>query len=139
MNIPITAINKAAIFSADMASELLGVGYIIGFRTSAIMMAGAVLGYLVIIPIIYFVGEYAPGLVPPSEEKLIRDMGTGDLRNNYLLFIGAGCVATAGIISMAHTLPMIIRSVRGGVATVRDTTNGSESEGTVPEPRTNFR
>ena len=44
-----------------MASELLGVGYIIGARTSSIMMAGAVLGYLVIVPTIYFFGEsYRP-------------------------------------------------------------------------------
>src|SRR5439155_13449782 len=58
--VPIGAINKAAVFAADMASELLGVGYIIGYRTSAVMMAGAVLGYFVIIPTIYFIGVLAP-------------------------------------------------------------------------------
>ena len=57
-----------------MASELLGVGYIIGMRTSAIMMAGAVLGYLVLIPTIYFVGEHASVVIPPSSEKMIKDM-----------------------------------------------------------------
>src|SRR5947199_182124 len=45
--IPLGFINRAAVFSGDMASELLGVGYIIGMRVSAIMMAGAILGYLV--------------------------------------------------------------------------------------------
>src|SRR5215831_3778291 len=74
ISIPLGVINKAAQFSADMASELLGVGYIIGFRTSAIMMGGAVLGYLVIIPTVYFVGEHAPEAVPPSSGKLIKDM-----------------------------------------------------------------
>ncbi len=125
VEVPILAINKAAVFAADMASELLGVGYIIGFRTSAIMMAGAILGYLVILPIIFFIGEYAPSVIPPSETKLISDMSIGDLRNNYLLFIGAGCVATAGLISMARTLPMIVRSARAGMATLGGgTTNG---------------
>src|SRR6516165_8710147 len=90
IQVPINVINKAAAFSADMASELLGVGYIIGMRTSSIMMAGAVLGYLVIIPTIYFIGENASVVIPPSSEKLIRNMSIGELRNNYLLFIGAG-------------------------------------------------
>lgn len=117
--VPIGVINKAAVFSADMASELLGVGYIIGMRTGAIMMGGAVLGYLVIIPTIYFVGEAATVVIPPSSEKLIKDMSIGDIRNNYLLFIGAGCVATAGLISMARTLPMIVRSATSGMASVR--------------------
>src|SRR5439155_2834262 len=58
--VPVTAINKAAVFAADMASELLGVGYNIGLRTSAIMIGGAVLGYQVIIPTIYFAGQHAP-------------------------------------------------------------------------------
>jgi putative OPT family oligopeptide transporter len=130
ISIPITAVNKAAQFSGDMASELLGVGYIIGYRTSAIMMAGAVLGYLVIIPVIYFVGQYAPQIVPPSNEKLIKDMSISQLRNNYLLFIGAGCVAAAGIISMGRTLPMIVRSVRSGMASVRGGA-GNNVESTV--------
>ncbi len=124
VSVPIAVINKAAVFSADMASELLGVGYIIGMRTSAIMMAGAVLGYLVLIPTIYFIGEHAAVVIPPSSEKLIRDMSIGELRNNYLLFIGAGCVATAGLISMSRTLPMIIRSARSGMASMRGTVDG---------------
>jgi putative OPT family oligopeptide transporter len=128
VSVPITAINKAAVFAADMASELLGVGYIIGLRTSSIMMAGAILGYLVIIPIIFFIGEYAPVVIPPSSEKTISEMKVGEIRNNYLLFIGAGCVATAGLISMARTLPMIIRSARAGMAGVR---GGGEETGEV--------
>lgn len=111
-------INRAAAFSGEMASELLGVGYIIGLRTSSIMMAGAVLGYLVILPLIYFAGETAAAPVPPGK-TLIRDMGITELRNNYLLFIGAGCVATAGIVSMLRTLPMIVRSVGSGLSSIR--------------------
>jgi len=125
---PISVINKAAVFSADMASELLGVGYIIGVRTGAIMMGGAILGYLVLIPTIFFVGEHASVVIPPSPEKLIKDMSIGEIRNNYLLFIGAGCVATAGLISMGRTLPMIIRSATSGLSSVR---SGAGTTGAV--------
>lgn len=125
VTVPFAFINKAAVFAQAMASELLGVGYIIGMRTGAIMMAGAVLGYLVIIPIIYLVGEYAAAPVPPGQIP-IKEMSISQIRNNYLLFIGAGCVATAGIVSMFKTLPMIVRGVLGGLRGV----GGSEGEGT---------
>jgi putative OPT family oligopeptide transporter len=118
--IPLTVINRAAVFAADMASELLGVGYIIGVRTASIMMAGAVLGYLVIIPVIYFIGQHAPTAIPPSSDKAIADMSIAEIRNNYLLYIGAGCVAAAGIMSMGRTLPMIVRSITAGLASVRN-------------------
>ncbi|MER3416907.1 MAG: oligopeptide transporter, OPT family [Gemmataceae bacterium] len=124
VQIPIAWINRAAVLAGDMASELLGVGYIIGLRTAGIMMAGAVLGYLVIIPTIYFVGQYAPTVIPPSSEKKIGEMSISELRNNYLLYMGAGCVAAAGIISMGRTLPLIVKSVRSGLATVRSGTVG---------------
>ncbi|HLZ07263.1 MAG TPA: OPT/YSL family transporter, partial [Chloroflexota bacterium] len=51
------------------------------------------------------------------------------LRDNYLLFIGAGCVATAGLISMFKTLPMIVRSVRSGISSLR---GGAGAEATGP-------
>lgn len=105
--VPLSFYSKAATVACDMASELLGVGYIIGLRTSAVMMAGAVLGGLVIGPTIFLEGEKA-GIKP------------GAIYKDYLRFIGAGCVAAAGIISMIKTLPLIVRSLlatRSGKAT----------------------
>jgi putative OPT family oligopeptide transporter len=138
IKVPVQVINKAAVFAGDCASELLGVGYIIGFRTSAVMMAGAVLGYLVIIPTIYFVGWYSQEPIPPAtqtiqawekaqeEDPTKKDL-IKEIRNNYLLYIGAGCVAAAGIISMGRTLPMIVRSIRSGLATVRSGAEESDN------------
>ena len=100
------AFSRIAKFTSDMASELLGVGYIIGLRTSAIMMAGAVLGGLVISPTIGLTGD------PSWDVEYIY--------KHYLRYIGAGCVAAAGIISMGRTLPMIIRSFTSpGLGTMR--------------------
>lgn len=124
VSVPVAAINRAAVFSADMASELLGVGYIIGSRTAGIMMAGAVLGYLVIIPIIFFVGQYTPTVIPPASKSIMSWVDDPDLipllRTNYLLYIGAGCVATAGIMSMLRTLPMVLRTIKAGFSAVGD-------------------
>ena len=130
---PLTFINKSAVFAQEMASELLGVGYIIGLRTGAMMMGGAVLGYLVIIPLIYFIGEHTDAIIPPGK-KLIREMSVKQIRDGYLLFVGAGCVATAGIISMLKTLPIILRgllaSLSGGSggAAAADSTKRTDND-----------
>ena len=113
------AFSRIAKFTGDMASELLGVGYIIGLRTAAIMMAGAVLGGFVLAPTIAISGD--PGLT------------TGDIYKNYLRYIGAGCVAAAGIISMSRTLPMIVRSFSSGLGAIRGKRNGERVRAT---PRT---
>jgi putative OPT family oligopeptide transporter len=126
---PLPFINKAAAVTVDMASELLGVGYIIGVRTASVMMAGAVLGYLVIIPTIYFVGEFSDRPVPPGD-KPIREMAIKDIRNNYLLYIGAGTVATAGVVSMFKTMPIILRGLLAGVRGAGGGAAGGESRRT---------
>jgi uncharacterized oligopeptide transporter (OPT) family protein len=50
----------------------------------------------------------------PSETKLIASMEPSDIRNFYILYIGAGAVATGGIISMARAMPVIIASLMAG-------------------------
>lgn len=119
--VPLQGYSKAAAISGEMAPELLGVGYIIGVRTSSIMMAGAVIGSLVILPTIYLFGSSMTTPLPPAKEamsQISEDKIQGFLQGNYLRFIGAGCVAAAGIISMSKTLPMIFRSFRSGIGSM---------------------
>jgi len=106
---------KGGSLSAEISPELLGVGYIIGPKISAVMTAGGVLAYLVLIPIIKFFGEYlaeplAPGTIP------IRDMGPNEIRGAYILYIGAGAVAAGGIISLVRAIPTILHSIRAGLS-----------------------
>ncbi len=105
---------KAGSISAEISPELVGVGYIIGPRIGGIMCAGGVLSYLLLIPLIKFFGEglpgpLAPGLIPISE------MGPGQIRGAYVLYIGAGAVAAGGIISLIQALPTIWHGLRGGL------------------------
>jgi putative OPT family oligopeptide transporter len=106
---------RGAIVGGEMAPELLGVGYIIGPRIASIMVAGGVLAYLVIAPMIVMFGDGLQQPLAPASGQLIRDMSVDDIRDNYILYIGAGAVATGGIISMFHALPMIIGSLRGAI------------------------
>lgn len=103
---------KGGSVAAEISPELLGVGYIIGPRIAAIMCGGGVLAYLLLIPLIRFFGEglaepLAPGLKP------IGAMSPGEIRNAYILYIGAGAVAAGGLVSLLRALPTIWHSLRG--------------------------
>src|SRR5512141_171426 len=113
--------------AAEISPALLGVGYIIGLRISAIMCGGGVLAYLVLIPMIKFFGSPIPGILPPGTMP-IRDMSPNDIRGAYVLYIGAGAVAAGGIISVFKSLPMIWHGLREGL---RDFTTARTGQGTV--------
>lgn len=101
---------KGATLSMELSPSLLGVGYIIGPKIASIMVAGGVLAYLVISPmIVFFGGELASPLEPGT--KLISAMKDGEIRNSYILYIGAGAVAAGGIFSMIKALPIIFGAI----------------------------
>lgn len=102
----------------EVAPELLGVGYIIGTRTSMIMGAGGVLASLVLIPAIKLFGSGMDHPLAPST-KLIRDMSVGEIWHDYVLYIGAGAVAAGGIISLFKSLPTIVGGAVKGIGSLR--------------------
>ena len=106
---------KAGSISAEISPELLGVGYIIGPRIASIMMAGGVLNALVLIPLIKFFGEGLQAALAPGG-KPIAEMGPGEIRSKYILYIGAGAVAAGGIISLVRSLPIIMHGIRSGLS-----------------------
>jgi putative OPT family oligopeptide transporter len=123
---------NAASVSVEVSPELLGVGYIIGPRIAAIMCAGGVLAYLVLIPMIKYFGSMLTEPLAPAT-TLIRDMGPGAIRNEYILYIGAGAVAAGGIISVFRSLPVIWHGIKGGM---KDLSSSKSAEATAATPRT---
>ncbi len=91
----------------DVLPALAGVGYICGPKIASYMMAGATIGWFVIIPLIALFGADAilfPATVPVSE------LGVWGIWTRYIRYVGAGAVATGGIISLIKSLPMIVRT-----------------------------
>src|SRR5207253_6605178 len=104
------AFYPGAAISSEISPELLGVGYIIGPRIAGYLFAGGCLAYLVLAPAIKLVGS---GLAEPfgfPAVKLIRDISPSELRASFVFYIGAGAVASAGIIALARSLPTIMSS-----------------------------
>jgi putative OPT family oligopeptide transporter len=113
---------SAASVSVEVSPELLGVGYIIGPRVAAVMCAGGVLAYLVLIPMIAYFGSALTVPLAPEARALIRDMSPGAIRNAYVLYIGAGAVAAGGIISVIRSMPTIWHGLREGLRDVSNST-----------------
>jgi putative OPT family oligopeptide transporter len=107
---------KGAAIRADCTPEYLGVGYIIGIRVSAIMLAGGVFSWLVLMPAIYFFGHALtiyPGTAP------ISTMDPSTLWKTYVRPMGAGAVATAGLITLLRTAPTILSALAEGIKSIR--------------------
>ena len=95
--------------------SLAGVGFICGPKIASYMLAGGTLSWFVLMPAITLFGGDAtifPGTDP------ISSMPPGDLWGNYIKYIGAGAVATGGIISLVKTFPLIIRTFKQAMASM---------------------
>jgi putative OPT family oligopeptide transporter len=110
---------------ADVTSEYMGVGYIIGPRIAGVIFAGGVFSWLVLMPAIKFFGS---GLTEPlyPGTALIKDMAPLDLWKTYIRPMGAGAVAAAGLITLMKTIPTIVAAIRAGV---KDLGAGSDDSG----------
>lgn len=111
---------KGAAVGVDVLPSLLGVGFIVGPRISAYMLGGGVLGWLVLIPLITFLGDLTPIVMAPATVP-IHEMGYWDIWSNYIKYVGAGAVAFGGIFSLITSLPLIVKTFKDAM---KDYSNG---------------
>jgi len=108
------------VFKAEIGIKatpaLLGVGFIIGYRISAVMVAGSLISWVMIIPLIAHFGQGLTIPVFPEAERLIAGMSASEIWTRYIRYIGAGAVATAGIITVIRSIPIMVASFRLGAA-----------------------
>ena len=83
------------------------------------MVAGGVLSWLVLCPAIMYFGEGLAKPLLPATKLMIREMNADQIREFYVLYIGAGAVAAGGIISLFRALPLIVASIRAGLRYIR--------------------
>ena len=113
--------------SFDLLPSLMAVGFILGLETCGIMLAGAALGWFVIIPLIGFFGHGLTTVLPPGD-VLISAMTPDDLWANYLRYIGAGAVAFGGLVSLCKALPTIWESIAAVFGELRSARQGAIEE-----------
>jgi len=103
----------------ETTPALLGVGYILGFRISLIMVAGGMISWMILIPLINYLCQGMTTPLFPETTKLIVDMTPSEIWNRYIRYVGAGAVAFGGIITIIRSIPVMIKSFKLSVGEVR--------------------
>lgn len=114
--------------NGEITPELLGVGYIIGPSISGVMVAGGVLSWLVLIPLITFMGDYLTVPLLPEKVKLISDMSADEIWSKYIRYIGAGAVTFGGVMTLIKTLPTIVSAFRDSFKDLKNQKNNAEAK-----------
>ena len=119
---------------------LAGVGYICGPKISSYMFAGGTLSWVVLMPMIALFGADAtifPASKTVTELLTMEGGGPSALWSNYIKYIGAGAVATGGIISLIKSLPLIIRTFKQAIDSMKNKNaahKGLRTEQDLPIP-----
>jgi putative OPT family oligopeptide transporter len=132
---PLPEILPKAELALELAPALFGVGYILGYRQSAICVAGSLVSSLALTPLIAWLGAGLTAPLFPETIRLVSQMSSGDIWARYVRYIGAGAVATAGILTVARGLPTMIGAF---VAVAKGMTRGARGGpgGDAPLPDT---
>ena len=97
------------VFNFDAISFILGLGYVMGLRSSLILCAGGVLANFVLVPLFWMVGSHVAGAVYPGTTP-IAQMAAGAIFRNYVRFVGVGAIATAGIFGILKSMRIVAGS-----------------------------
>jgi len=97
------------VLKIDALSAFLGLGYVIGFRYNAIIVAGGLLSHFAFIPVIWFLGQHFPQAVYPGTIP-IGQMSEVEIFNTYVRNIGIGAIFMAGVISIIKSMPIMVKS-----------------------------
>ena len=101
-------------FRIDGLSAIVGLGYIVGIKYASIIAAGSFLSFLVLIPLVKFIGGGLDMVIPPGDIP-ISQMSVDDIFVNYVRLIGIGGIAGAGIMGIIKSIPSIGQSFILGI------------------------
>jgi putative OPT family oligopeptide transporter len=109
----------------ELAPALLAVGFILGYRQSGILVAGSIVSALALTPLIAWLGARLGEPLFPETAKLVSAMSPGEIWRTYVRYIGAGAVATAGILTVARNLPTMVGAFRAVARGLRAQAGGA--------------
>ena len=125
-------------FAGEIGTQIypavMSVGYICGPKISSYMFAGGCISWLVLIPLIVLFGSELtlyPGTVPIGE--LFATGGASAIWSNYIKYIGAGALAAGGIISLIKSLPLIVRTFRDAMKSMKGGVGSDINERTAQD------
>ena len=130
--VPLAVLPKAEL-AIELAPALMGVGFILGYRQSGVIVAGSLLSALALIPLVAWIGEGLTEPLAPEAKKLVADMTAEDIWKSYVRYIGAGAVATAGILTVLRGLPTMLSAFLAVARGMRSQDSASDPGWHAPE------
>ncbi len=121
VSVALAFLPKAEI-ALELAPALFAVGFILGYRQSGVLVAGSIVSALALTPLIAWLGSRLGEPLYPETVKLVADMSAGEIWSRYVRYIGAGAVATAGILTVVRNLPTMVGAFRAVLVGVRRST-----------------
>ena len=116
----------------EIYPALIGVGYICAPSISSYMFAGGIIAWLVLIPAVVFFGgsiDFATlgntGLAGQTIAEVYEANGASAIWSNVIKYVGAGAIATGGVISLLKSLPLIIKTFAGAMKSLKNTSGGT--------------
>src|SRR6266540_3890432 len=97
-------------FSFDAIAFILGLGYVMGLRSSLILCAGGVLANFVLVPLVWFIGSHLGETAVYPAAVPIAKMTATQIFRGYVRFMGVGAIATAGIFGILKSLKIVAGS-----------------------------
>lgn len=95
------------VFSLNTSAAILGLGYIVGLKYTAIIAAGSFVSWYVIIPVVAYFGDFITSPIGANATLLIKDMSAEQIFSNYVRHIGIGGIAMAGLIGIIKSSGVI--------------------------------
>ncbi|MBC8358069.1 MAG: oligopeptide transporter, OPT family [Candidatus Aminicenantes bacterium] len=119
---------KKAMLGMEPTPALLGVGFILGPRIAGIMVAGGLLSWLGIIPLIAYFGEHLNLPLFPETEIPIAQMTASQIWDKYIRVVGAGAVTVGGITTVIKSFPTMLNALKMGIKDFRLRKNNSQAQ-----------
>ena len=119
--------------SFDAVAFILGLGYVMGLRSSMVLVAGGVLSNLVLVPLIWMIGQHVPDVAVYPGTIPIAQMTATQIFRGYVRFIGVGAIATAGIFGIIKSLRVVATSFGIALRAFRHgETSGERTDRDIP-------
>jgi putative OPT family oligopeptide transporter len=115
-----------AVFTMNTSAAILGLGYIMGIDYAAIIMAGSMVSFFVLVPVFAYLSQYIPGAIAAGAVPLAQ-MPPEDIFFEYVRPIGIGGIFCAGILSILKMSPVIGQAVKQALGEVIRLAKGSSA------------
>lgn len=114
------------VFRLNVGAAVMGLGYIVGLKYSAIIAAGSFVSWYLLVPVISYIGSALTEPFGTGATKLISAMSAEQIFSQYVRHIGIGGIAMAGIIGIIRSSKIIRDAISLGFKEIFEKKDGNK-------------